>query len=279
MHHVQWIIVLALSISSWSNVHASNPWDPWKDLGKLKPNAQKLQQERSKRGPKDTWDYTVQRVSKGSGQAINVDEYVVQINTLPTNLSKTRFYWHVRKNLNDFLNQDISSFAPLSSDDKSDWGSQMNALVGTLMKFEIKLTLGGVVHDTGAVVVSQSDDFTWTFSPIEGSFFGSIGTHPVAGNRQFGLRTRDGKLEFFTRAFDRFFPYGILSDHLSLAEQRAFKWADTLWRSLQKNLVDYINNNGGSAVALPPTIPGGNNPAAKPQYKHVCKDVSLELAC
>tara|TARA_R110002049_G_scaffold148242_2_gene311154 strand:+ start:11306 stop:12130 length:825 start_codon:yes stop_codon:yes gene_type:complete len=274
MRQMKRIILLALLLSSWSSVHASNSWDQWKDLAKLKPDAKQLQEERSKRAPEDEWNYTIQRVSKGSGKAVNVDEYAVQIDALPTGMSKNKFFWHVRQNLNDFLDQDISPFGGLSTSDKGDWDSQMNALVGTLMKFEIKLALGGVAHDTGVVVVSRSENHTWTFSPVEGSFVGSIGTHPVAGNRQFGLRTKNGKLEFFTRAFDRVFPR-----HVSLAEQKAFEGADKLWKSLQENLVDYINNNGGSATALTPNVPGGNNPNGKPQYKDVCKDASLGLGC
>lgn len=271
------LLKLALFITllaSWSNLYASNTWDQWKDLAQLQPDAKQLQASRTARGHDDAYVYSVQKISGGAGKAINIDEYAIQIDSLPRGMSKNKFYWHVREHLNSFLDQSIAEFGPVSDDDEADWKSQMNALVGTLMKFEIKVALGGIAHDTGAVVVSKSDKYSWIFSPIEASFLGSIGTHPVAGNRQFGLRTNNGKLEFFTRAFDRVYPA-----HVSLKEKDAFEGADKLWRSLQKNLVNYINSNGGSAKALPPVVPGDNNPDNKPQYKDVCKDRSLGLEC
>lgn len=268
---------IALSVgllSCISEAQASNAWDPWSDLAKLKPNASELQQKRSQRAPGGNISYSIQRVSEGKGIAVNIDEYVVEITTLPTGKNKRQFYRYVRINLNNFLDQSISPFLPESASDKDDWGSQMKALLGTVMRFEIN-AMPVLPADTAAVVVSRSTDFSWTFSPIEDSAFtGDFGTHPVAGNRQFGLREKGGKYEFYTRAFDRVFPF-----HVSQAEKDAFEGADKLWRSLQKNLVNYINNNGGSARALEPNVPGGNDPTKKPQYKDVCKDSSLGLSC
>jgi len=263
----------ALLVFSTCSSARADAWLPWKDLANFKPNGDQLIAARSDRGhPKKK--FWVQRVADGSGSAINVDEYIVRISKLPAGVSKKEFFKHLRVNLNSFLDQSIAEFYPFSKADEGDWKKLTEAQLGTIMIFKIYLPVPGF-HDEAAVVVSRSSNLTWTFSPIKDGFAGGFGTHPVAGNRQFGMREGpNGSVEFFTRAFDRVYQY-----HASYNESAAFKGADALWKSLQRNVVAYVASNGGTATIIEPNVPGKNDPKAKPRYSTVCADPVIELAC
>ncbi len=274
MKHLLLNIALGLGFS-FSTIHfayADNVWTPWKDLANHKPAQAALIKARTDRGH-DEKSYNIQKISEGSGDAINVDKYMVNITRLPNGWNKEKFFEYARSNLNNFFDQSISVFRPFSSADKTDWESGSNAQLGTIMVFKIKTGLG--TFDDGAVVVSRTGDLSWIFSPIDDGFTGNFGTHPVAGNRHFGLREADdGSLEFFTRAFDRVYPV-----HVSLNQGAAFRGADALWRSLQTKLAAYVNANGGAASILEPDVPGKNVPKDKPQYSVVCADPEIDLDC
>jgi len=91
---------------------------------------------------------------------------------------------------------------------------------------------------------SGDDDGHWIFSVIE-----SIrdGGHPVSGNRRFGWYKRDDKTVFYTKGVDRVTTW---IDRIASAAGQVFENADATWISMQAKLVEYINANGGSAVAL-----------------------------
>jgi hypothetical protein len=250
---------------------ADNAWTPWVDLATHTPDKTKMMKARADRGH-SAKSYDVQDIAEGWGKAVNVDEYVVRIDKLPNGWTKSQFTKYVRINLNSLLDQKISKFGPFSSGDGADWKSGVNAKLGTIMVFDIA-TVGGV-RDDGAVVVSKTSADSWIFSPIKDGLLGDFGTHPVAGNRQFGVRKKGETLEFYTRAFDR-----VYAIEAAAAEGRAFEGADKLWRSMQTNLEVYVNTNGGSASAQTPTTPGGNVPSKKPQYVVVCKDPAVKLDC
>lgn len=251
---------------------AAEVWSPWADLAKLRPDGAKLIAERTGRGHAEK-QYTIQRIAKGWGSAVNFDEYAVAIDKFPNGWNSEQFFAHVRVHLNEFLDQNVSPLRPFSDGDKGDWQAGTDAKLGTIMVFEIRTI--GPAFDDGAVVVSRTGKFTWTFSPIEDGLLGSFGTHPVAGNRQFGLREVSGKTQFYTRALDRVYPLEIATGF----EGSAFEGADKLWQGLQSKLVAYVNVHGGSATALAPNVPGGNDPAKKPQYTAVCADAAMELSC
>lgn len=248
-------------------------WSDWIDLANHKPDAASLKKARADRGH-DEKDYEVQRIDNGTGSAVNIDEYVVRIDTLPSGMNKAKFFEHVRQNLNNFFDQSVASFDGFNSDDTDDWDKEGSALLGTIMVFQIS-TLGGLGNDEAAVVVSETSAFSWVFSPVtDGALIAGFGDHPVAGNREFGLRDAGGHMEFYTRAFDRVYPSLV-----SAAEQTAFEGADKLWRSLQTKLETFVNSNGGSATKQSPNVPGGNVPANKPQYAVVCADPEVRLDC
>lgn len=272
MTHLKGLLIICYLAILPGAASAQNVWDPWLDLINFEPNAVSLIKARNDRNHTQK-KYNVQRISKGKGKALNIDEYVVRISTLPNGWSDTQFFAHVRQNLNSFLDQNAAPLKPYTSGDGTDWNSGTNAQLGTIMVFNIIIENGP--DDLAAVVVSRTANLSWVFSPITDGISevtSEWGTHPVAGNRMFGLRKSGNDYEFFTRGADRVFP-----SHVSVFENQAFKGADVLWLSLQSNLGIFINDNGGSATISNPNVPGGNDKDQKPQWTTVCNDSDVVL--
>jgi hypothetical protein len=66
----------------------------------------------------------------------------------------------------------------------------------------------------------------------------------VSGTREFGYRDSDAGLVILIRGADR--------STNGIAESVAYLAADRLWRSVQRKLVDFVTDGGGSATALEP---------------------------
>jgi len=273
MKQIPPIVALITSMSWASNAAAQQVWEPWIDLINFEAAASGLISARTKRGHTEK-SFEIQRIPKGTGEALNVDEYSVSISRLPNNWTPEQFFSHVRVNLNNYLDQNVAILSAYTSGDKTDWAKNTNPSLGILMEFEIETP---AINDVAGVVVSRTSDLSWVFSPITdgvSDVTSDFGTHPVAGNRQFGLRKKDAGYEFFIRAADRVYPH-----HVDVFEDDAFKGADALWRSFQTKLVTYVNANGGTAKAMTPTVPGGNSAAKKPQWATVCKDSKINIGC
>ena len=78
--------------------------------------------------------------------------------------------------------------------------------------------------------------------------FSLTGTHPVSGNRDFGLKVDTDGWIFYTRGADRATePAAFLASDIL-----TFPKADQLWRSLQAKMAAYVIANGGAAQITPP---------------------------
>jgi hypothetical protein len=194
--------------------------------------------------------FTVQRIETAKKPLVNLDRYEVRITKLPTKGpaagGANALYLHVRRNLNDFLKQDLASFGPHLETDRTEWDGSTPPPLGCMMVFSIK-NFGSVGLERGAVTVSAVGPSSWRFSTLTiGSII--IGTHPVAGNREFGLRPGPmGSHIFYTRAADRAF------DHLP-SEDTVLNGARELWQAFQAKLSDFIQTHGGQATVIAPTV-------------------------
>jgi len=177
---------------------------------------------------------SVQRIADAAG-ALNLDRYEVRIPQVPVDWTDESLLEHVRTHLNDFLDTDYSEFIPYAvGDDDVKWTSP--SPVGTVFKIDI------VGPDNAAVVTSLVEAKRWRFTTIHTEWSGD---HPVSGHREFGVRTdADGTFVVYTRGADR------ATD--GIGESIAFFGADRLWKSFQNKLSDWVNANGGSAIALTP---------------------------
>ena len=73
------------------------------------------------------------------------------------------------------------------------------------------------------------------------------GTHPVAGNRRFGIIPHTKKnYEFYIMGVDRMWDRAALIPLLNL-DRLGFSTADELWSKIQENMITYIDSKDGNA--------------------------------
>jgi hypothetical protein len=184
----------------------------------------------------------VQSIYDGMGD-LNVDFYAVRIKRMPSQggnlMSQEQLLNHIRTNFNDFIDTSNSSFSPLESMDGPKWLS--NDPIGAVLMIDI---LG---PDNAAVVASEYSPNHWRFCTVE-TPFSQTGSHPVSGTREWGIRPSGAGYLFYTRGADR--ATKILET--LFGEIATFPGADALWRSLQKKVTDFINQNQGEAEILSP---------------------------
>jgi hypothetical protein len=188
---------------------------------------------------------------------INFDYFGVEISQFPfingnsgPRFSPVELLEHIRKNLNEFHDQFGTSFDPIAGDENL-WNS--NNAKGAVISINI-------LPDDGSVICSQHDEgCCWIFSTLTAPLwpYTQDGTHPVSGNRQFGIKPlSNGNYEFFTKGVDRFFVPVDFNDPFSnsgrklvayIMEKIAFSGADDLWTSVQDEVISFVNQKGGSA--------------------------------
>lgn len=192
--------------------------------------------------------FEVQRIENGTGTHVNLDLYEVEITTPPTRgpTSQAQLLGYMRRNLNDFFAPSRGSFGPTwrYPEDEADWKAPGPAPLGAIMLF--KAPAFGPTHEEMGVITTASSDTMWIFTPVT---IGPCcpGKHPVAGNREFGVRVAsNGRVHIYTRGADRVYT------HIQPGESFVLEGGDALWRSWQAHVVAFINMNGGEAVAVPP---------------------------
>jgi hypothetical protein len=201
-------------------------------------------------------DWDVQYIEDASGPVVNMDYFPVTITQLPNDpatgqtFSPEGFFNYVRTNLNDFFEDNSTTFGSYNETEGTIWGS--SNYLGAIMRFEIHLILG--MSQDGSVICSNQNSSSWTFTTIESPFDWS---HPVSGNREFGLNQNlDGSFTFFTRGVDRVAEStDEFMGNLPLMET-AFDGGEELWAKLQDNIESFVNDpiNGGKAQKQTPTI-------------------------
>jgi hypothetical protein len=246
-------VAAAFSLFADRNAQADPAWSPWKDLISFAPDHLALVAARKARG-RAPLVFEVQRIENAAKPVVNLDQFAVKLEMLPTvdgaKLTDVQLLNHVRKNLNSFFDPNFAKLGAHLPDDQAEWDK--GVVLGTIMLFHIYKW--GVPIERGAVVVSKSTPRSWVFSPVKiGS--GIIGTHPVAGNREFGIRPEGTGHVLYVRAADR--PYDTLPP-----ESVIFEGADALWSSFQASVAKFVNENGGKAASVAPVI-------HRPQWKAV----------
>jgi len=96
--------------------------------------------------------------------------------------------------------------------------------------------------------------------------------HPVSGNREFGIyndQTRPGEFTFYTMGVDR---TSDLMFRLLNSNNQVFDGGDALWSNIQKNMIQFIINNGGQAETYTPI-----QIIARPKYEDVKRFLRGEI--
>lgn len=207
----------------------------WRDLVEFQPPAKLIADLKAR-------SFSVQSVFDGLGD-LNTDLYAVRISkpllAAGTAMTPEAFLEYVRLHINDFVDNSLSTFNPLEPVDAPIWLSA-NPL-GAVIKIDIQ------GPDNAAVLVSEQDSHHWRFTTVQ-TPFSLTGTHPVSGNRDFGLKVDTDGWTFYTRGADRATdPAAFLASDIL-----TFPKADQLWRSLQAKMAAYVIANGGAAQIIPP---------------------------
>ncbi len=221
----------------------------------------------------DTSSLFVQTLNNASGAVVNCDFFPLKINQLPINnltgirFTPNEFLEFFRKNIDSFSTP-AAKFSPYNSGGLND--------VAQYNKDSIK-SLGAIVHidmvQDGSVILSGYQN---AYSPVgyqsHNFIFSTLvtpfdGYHPISGNRKFGIYTdNSGGFVFFTMGVDRISrrDFEIGNNIKDFFGASGFEIADALWTGMQQNVINYINNSGGSAQNY-----SRPNYTARPNYADV----------
>ena len=213
-------------------------------------------------------DFEIQLITDANGTIVNMDYFPVNVTTLPNNpttgqqFTANEFLDYFRRNLNSFTNGSGSEFEPycniptMCQTETDLWNS--NNPLGAIIYIDIPA-------DDGVVVCTEYTDSYWYFMTMNAPY---AGNHPVSGTRQFGYEPNlDGSYNFFVRGVDRFNSF-IQSDIAEIfSNTDSFLAADLLWLTLQQNMNNFVNSNGGASSI-------GTNAKKRPNWNKI-KGVSL----
>ena len=238
-------VISELRLELLKQIIAANPWSfiqncldqnpdqipHWEDLASFYPGQEVIDILNLREGD----DWNIQTLTEATGAVLNIDYFGVNFNEFPNGMNPEGFFTFVRQNFMQFDNGCNSTFNFSNLEvDNNLWNS--NSPIGTI--FDINIW----GPDNGAVVVSQFEDspnscFCWTFTTITNN---NSGTHPVSGNRQFGLNQEsDGSWTFYTRGVDR-----ATQNMLGLTSSIGFPSADGLWNCIMNNIQNTVDAEG-----------------------------------
>jgi hypothetical protein len=189
-------------------------------------------------------NFYLTNVETAHGNVVNCDFFPVRITTMPTGFTPQTLLEFFRKNINIFIDpslgvnfsayNDLGSFNDTTRYNSTDTNS-IGALVHIHMDNDGSVILSNYYHNLN----TQSHKFTFTTmaTPLDYS-------HPVAGNRVFGIykstsTTSPNDFVFYTMGVDRTNDW-VMSSGNSVFD--GFGQADKLWKSIQKNMINFINN-------------------------------------
>jgi hypothetical protein len=207
-----------------------------------------------------TWmvdNFYTTNVNSASGNVVNCDFFPVRITQLPMGFTPESLLEYFRKNINKFVdsNLDVSFEA---YDDNPNAATHFYD-TARLNAFGVN-SIGALIHihmtNDGSVIESDyyhnntpgSEKHRFTFTTMATPLDFS---HPVAGNREFGVyRSTDplhpNEFVFYTMGVDRTSDWVF---DLGNSMLNGFAKADQLWNSVQKNMINFINkpSSGGQA--------------------------------
>jgi hypothetical protein len=226
----------------------------WKKLIAFKPGKstydelKKRASQSAFNGPFNRWD--TQEIEHAKGEKLNLDLYCMNVIDLPTIAGKKvtaeELQEYIRTHLNDFFDQSIAEFSSYSDSDEEKW--QSKDPLNSVMHFDIHAgpqplkTLSMVVGgpDDLSVITSEYTKDHWIFTTAQSP---GDWQHPVSGHRKFGYKTDPNKnFVFYVTGTDR-----VTGEIDTWVEDSVFEGGHKKWLAYQKNVVNFINSNGGKA--------------------------------
>lgn len=233
----------------------------WQNVAQFKPSQYVMNRIDSIRNVAPNWpvdNFNIQSLEDAYGAIVNCDFFPVRITQMPAGYTPESLLEYFRTNIDSFIDPELGmSFGPYSMlyfNDAAKYHAPYEASVGSLWH----LKLGNGSGADGSVIESgykrynsagyQMNYFTVSTMETPLDF-----EHPVAGNRRFGIYSdpdHPGEYVFYTmgvdRIWDRVFDFG---DWLreQVFKKTGFQDADSLWTSLQKGMIKFIQDQHGVA--------------------------------
>ncbi len=217
----------------------------------------------------------------GNTKQVNLDYHSVNILTLPDIngdgvATEQELFDEIRLNWPTYANGQVNVvLEPLQPDIisnntwsyyENDFNDYWNTDDGLKTIIEIDTDISGwnpITDDATVICSSFENNCCWVFSTVWASQIGNSnnGSHPVSGNRQFGIKQlNNGSYEFYIRGADRARINWAVKSMSWLTGNNSteifYEITDQAWNNLTSNIVSLINdpNNGGVASQNPPTI-------------------------
>jgi len=194
-------------------------------------------------------NFEIQSLEDANGTVINMDYFPIHITSLPNDpntgqqFTADGFLDYFRRNMNTFASGGGTTFEPyceissMCQQETDLWNS--NDPTGAIVYLNIPT-------DPGVVICSEYESNYWYFMTMNAPY---AGNHPVSGTRQFGYEVNsDGSYNFFMRGVDRFNSF-IQADVVQrFTDFDPYLAADVLWYSVQENMKNFVNANGGAST-------------------------------
>ena len=239
----------------------------WGEVGRHTAPASVIAELRQRQESEPCWNispakWEIEDLHEARGGRVNMDYYPINVEFNPSSgMTPEAFFERMRRNLNDYLDHDVSEFRfygfqslpgePYagSAEERSRWVS--GQVVGTVGVFDINT---GINIDDAAVVASEYiPGRRWRFMTLETP--GTFG-HPVSGVREFGITSNgDGSYTVYTRGVDRVTGWlDVVFGFKPGDENRAFVGGDALWRSWQARVAAEVSELFGTATVTAPVV-------------------------
>jgi len=193
-------------------------------------------------------NFNVQSLEEAYGPVVNCDYFPLRITQFPNSLTPGEFLEYFRLNINSFITSPItvqfSTTFGTTFNDYTKWNQSSGNALGALNHVYIPGNSGSVILSDYQHINTTTEQHYFKLSTLETPFDNE---HPVAGNREFGLFNTSDSLSrytFYTMGVDRTWDWSTEKMNQMF---NGFGRADSLWTNVQKNLKDFINNNGGVA--------------------------------
>jgi hypothetical protein len=215
----------------------------WKDIINFRP-PQVVQRNFTNKDPRNNYIHYIQ---EAVDTVVNLDFYPFRVKRLPTidgavasdGFRLLQFY---RRHFGTFLPKSVYlKSLSLEFDepmDEAKWNSdQLAEAVGSVLIF--------LLGDNAAVLASEVTSQSWTFTTVHLQA-DKAGSHPVSGNRRWGVIKENDAWIFYNRGADRATQW--VDEYIPTILTRSAQHA--VWKGLQRNMIDFVRNNGGDAEEL-----------------------------
>ena len=192
-------------------------------------------------------NYSIQNMQHAWAPYVNLDYFSLTISDLPiingVQSTPGEFIEYIRLNFSDFDDDNLGEFSIIPSDVNM-WGSSIP--LGTIFTINIA-PIAGFLGDDGSITCSSYDDgCCWVFTTLNdhNDNYQSDGTHPVSGNRQFGIiSNQNGTYTFYTKGADRASTWfdNLISSYI-------YDGGTALWNTVITNVRNFVGIDNSTLV-------------------------------